>query len=149
MIIPLSQKQLLAASPPKTTTTSSNVKTNQGEHAVLVVDDEPELLDVHVTMLQAAGFMVYAANSGEEALQALSQYAIDVLVSDIVMPGMDGLALAKEAIRLKPTLKIQMVSGFANAELATDEFTNQLFTDRLTKPVSARNLVNRVRLLLC
>lgn len=149
MIIPLSQKQLLVSSPPKATTTPSQVTTNQGEHAVLVVDDEPELLDVHVTMLQAAGFMVYAANNGEEALQALSQYQIDVLVSDIVMPGMDGLALAKEAIRLKPTLKIQMVSGFANSELATDEFTNQLFTDRLTKPVSARNLVNRVRLLLC
>lgn len=149
MIIPLSDKQITAMPTPQSVSSQKSFSPSQTEHSVLVVDDEPELLDVHVTMLQAAGFVVYAANSGEQALQALSQYSIDVLVSDIVMPSMDGLTLAREAIRQHPTLKIQMVSGFANAELATDTFTSQLFADRLTKPVSARNLVNRVRLLLC
>jgi len=65
------------------------------------------------------------------------------------MPEMDGLSLAKQALATYPSLKVQMVSGFANVELASDEVTSQLFADRLTKPVTARGLVNRVRLLLC
>lgn len=156
LILPLSQNSKPHVIPPKTTVTPSPVSTptaavnaSSDSAAILVVDDEPELLDVHVAMLQAAGFVVYSAGSAAAALDVLKNYRIDVLVSDIVMPEVDGLSLAKQALAQYPTLKVQMVSGFANAELAVDETTKQLFSDRLTKPVSARGLVNRVRLLLC
>lgn len=155
MILPLSQKNIVAtprataSEPVRQTAVSPPTKNGTEEPSILVVDDEPELLDVHVTMLQAAGFVVYSAGSAAAALEVLQHYPIDVLVSDIVMPEMDGLALAKQALSMYPNLKMQMVSGFANVELASDEVTRQLFSDRLTKPVTARGLVNRVRLLLC
>lgn len=155
MLLPLSHKPIVAPVRLATAdTTRPSISTpattaDDDSPAILVVDDEPELLDVHVTMLQAAGFVVYSAGSAAAALEVLQQYKIDVLVSDIVMPEMDGLALAKQALATYPNLKVQMVSGFANVELATDEVTSQLFADRLTKPVTSRGLVNRVRLLLC
>jgi PAS domain S-box-containing protein len=157
MLLPLSHKSVVT--PRRTPTTNEAFRpamsaplssaSADDAPAILVVDDEPELLDVHVTMLQAAGFVVYSAGSAAAALEVLQQYRIDVLVSDIVMPEMDGLSLAKQALATYPSLKVQMVSGFANVELASDEVTRQLFADRLTKPVTARGLVNRVRLLLC
>lgn len=150
ILLPLSDKPVSSVAPTNAVVSSAaKAQTPQKGPTVLVVDDEPELLDVHVSMLQAAGFTVYAANNAEAALQALATYQIDVLVSDIVMPGMDGLALARQATTLYPNLKVQMVSGFANSELASDAISAQLFADRLTKPVTARGLVNRVRLLLC
>src|SRR5205085_11615507 len=74
---------------------------------VLVVEDEPEVLDVTVEMLRALGYEVLTAPDGRSALEVLRRDPdIDVLFTDIVMPrGMNGLELAREAQRLRPQLR--------------------------------------------
>ncbi len=79
---------------------------------VLVVDDDPLILDVTAAMLEDLGCEVITANSGEGALRKLSPATpIEILITDINMPGMDGYALAKAAVQLRPGLKVIVLSG--------------------------------------
>ncbi|UEM17667.1 response regulator [Bradyrhizobium barranii subsp. barranii] len=81
-------------------------------HAVLVVDDDPGVLDVIVGMLEDLGCEVTSAQSGPDALDRLRQNEnISILITDINMPGMDGHELAELAKRLRPELKILQLSG--------------------------------------
>ena len=81
-------------------------------HTVLVVDDEPAVLDVIVGMLEDLGCQVISAQSGRDALDRLKQNQdISVLITDINMPGMDGHELAELAKRARPELKMLQLSG--------------------------------------
>ena len=81
-------------------------------HTVLVVDDEPAVLDVIVGMLEDLGCQVISAQSGPDALDRLKQnQEISVLITDINMPGMDGHELAELAKRARPELKMLQLSG--------------------------------------
>ncbi|QOZ78531.1 response regulator [Bradyrhizobium sp. CCBAU 53351] len=81
-------------------------------HTVLVVDDDPAVLDVVVDMLEELGCEVISADSGADALDRLRQnQKISILITDINMPGMDGHELAELARRRKPELKILQLSG--------------------------------------
>lgn len=79
---------------------------------VLVVDDEPFVLDVTAQMLEDLGCNVVTAGSGGEALEMLSDNRhIEILITDLNMPGMDGYELAERAARLRPDLQILLLSG--------------------------------------
>ncbi|MCP3395229.1 response regulator [Bradyrhizobium sp. CCGB12] len=81
-------------------------------HTVLVVDDDPNVLEVIASMLEDLGCEVLTASSGAEALDMLvEQNAISILITDINMPAMDGHELAERATRLRPELKILQLSG--------------------------------------
>ncbi|MDI3566189.1 response regulator [Bradyrhizobium sp. Arg816] len=81
-------------------------------HTVLVVDDDPGVLDVIVGMLEDLGCEVTSAQSGRDALDRLGQNEnISILITDINMPGMDGHELAELAKRLRPGLNILQLSG--------------------------------------
>ena len=81
-------------------------------HTVLVVDDDPAVLDVVVGMLKDLGCEVVSAHSGQDALERLGQNReISVLITDINMPGMDGHELAELAKRVRPELKMLQLSG--------------------------------------
>ena len=81
-------------------------------HTVLVVDDDPAVLDVIVDMLEDLGCEVVSAQGGPEALDRLRQNQdISVLITDINMPGMDGHELAELAKRVRPELKVLQLSG--------------------------------------
>lgn len=81
-------------------------------HTVLVVDDDPAVLDVLACMLEDIGCDVVCAHCGEEALDKLTrQQNISILITDINMPGMDGYELAERATRVRPTLKVLQLSG--------------------------------------
>ena len=81
-------------------------------HTILVVDDDPSVLDVLVHMLEDLGCDVISANSGPDALDRLAQNQnISILITDINMPGMDGHELAELARRDRPELKILQLSG--------------------------------------
>jgi CheY-like chemotaxis protein len=81
-------------------------------HTVLVVDDDPGVLDVITSMLEDIGCNVIAANSGTDALDKLAHYdEISILITDINMPEMDGHELAERATRLRPGLKVLQLSG--------------------------------------
>jgi two-component system cell cycle sensor histidine kinase/response regulator CckA len=116
---------------------------------VLVADDEPYVLDFIKTVLGRNGFAVMIAGSGQEALDAFASVSgrVDVLVSDVMMPTMDGPTLAAEITRQKPELPVLFVSGY----VGTPEF-NKAFGPRrpsvLLKPFSPDVLLQRVRRLL-
>ena len=80
--------------------------------AVLVVDDEPLVRDVTASILEDFGCEVITAASGSEALEKLSSHhRIEILITDINMPGMDGYELAERAKRMHRRLKVIVLSG--------------------------------------
>src|SRR5690349_20014223 len=81
-------------------------------HLVLVVDDDPAVLEVITEMLEDLGCEVTSAAAGSDALDKLSKNErISILITDINMPEMDGHELAERARRIRPSLKILQLSG--------------------------------------
>lgn len=118
-----------------------------GEESILVVDDEPSLLALARDVLSQQGYKVICGSSGSEALSLLRNNAIDLVISDVIMPGMNGYELA-EKIRFEfPGKKVLIVSGFdetGHADVVDQAFRSQV----LVKPYSTRDLLERVRQLL-
>ena len=85
-----------------------------GKETILVVDDEKALVEITASALEANGYRTVAATNGREALEILTRDpSIDLLVSDVIMPGgMNGYALAAAALKQRPDLKILLMSGF-------------------------------------
>jgi signal transduction histidine kinase len=110
---------------------------------VLLVEDEPAVRDVACQFLVAAGYRVLAAEDGERAMQiAAGEAAIEVLVTDIVMPRMRGPELARQLLRWKPELKVVYMSGYLEPGDADGDFQKDAFF--LNKPFSREMLVNQV-----
>jgi len=115
---------------------------------ILIVEDDPEVLDVTVEMLRALGWEVLTAPDAPSGLSVLRRDAdIDVLFSDIVMPrGMNGVELAREARRLRPELRVLLASGYPASALpggtAGSEDGEFPF---LSKPYRASELAQKLR----
>jgi len=87
-----------------------------GGGTVLVVEDNPEVADVTISMLRELGYEVAAARDADAALEMLDGRKLDLVLSDIVMPGaIDGAALAQEIRRRHPELPVLLVTGYAEA----------------------------------
>ncbi|MDJ0652524.1 MAG: ATP-binding protein [Xanthomonadales bacterium] len=120
-----------------------------GNESILVVDDEPALLDLANDTLTALGYRVMSAGNGQSALESLRQYpTIDVLFTDVVMPGgISGFELAEQALSARPDLKILLTSGYAEKSIAKD--SHRRFSDSvLYKPYTQSELAYRLRDLL-
>ena len=116
----------------------------QGNETILVVDDETALLELSCQILEDHGYRILPASSGSEALDILEKHAVDLLLSDVIMPKMNGYQLAEIVAEKYPQIKIQMVSGFnddRNIELEND----YLHKRQLHKPFSSAEMLNRVR----
>ena len=84
---------------------------------ILVVDDDPEVLAVASATLADVGYTVLSAPSGPEALKVLQENRdVDLLFTDIVMPGLDGFDLADRARQLRPGLRVLYSSGYLRDE---------------------------------
>lgn len=99
---------------------------------VLLVEDNLDLLELAIDMLKLLGHEVIAARSGEEALNFLRSVTdLQILITDVNMPGMNGIELARRAREMYPNLRVLLVSGRADlvmAEAASNHF------DVLPKP---------------
>lgn len=117
-----------------------------GEGAVMLVEDEAPVRSFASRALKMRGYHVIEAGSAEEAMEFLTESSepIDVLVSDVVMPGMDGPTFAGKARMLRPDLRVIFISGYAE-----DSFRRNL-TDEdflfLPKPFSLNDLTAKVKL---
>jgi len=80
---------------------------------VLFAEDETPIRDSVAQLLSMDGFRVLKAEDGYEALRLLAQEDVDLLFTDIVMPGLDGIELARRARRIRPDLKIMFVTGYS------------------------------------
>ena len=118
-------------------------ETPRGQRVILVVDDEPDLCDLLAFELEGAGYSTKVANSGPEALAIVQQHTIDLIISDIRMPGMDGLTMLKElgasAAKIPPVI---FVTGYADISLvdAFDSGAVAIFA----KPVEYEALMRAV-----
>lgn len=112
---------------------------------VLVVDDEQDVMDLAAALFRSIGYEVYTANNAEAALEILHRSKdISVLFSDVMMPGMNGIELAKHVRNLRPDIKILLASGYPLPALkaqnkAVDDFVF------LNKPYRLSDLAKKLR----
>lgn len=115
-----------------------------GNKTILVVDDEPALLTLTREILSSHGFNVLCAESAKDALNILKNESIDILISDVIMPEMDGYELAAIVKEKYPSIKIQLASGFTN-DRNTDIVDESLLHNLLHKPFNSQTLLQRIR----
>jgi len=100
---------------------------------VLVVDDEQSLRKVLAATLQREGYEVQVASDGEEALAALDRDGADVVVTDLVMPRMDGLSLLRKVVVSHPDVPVIVVTAHGRVDSAVEAMKAGAF-DFVTKP---------------
>jgi two-component system, cell cycle sensor histidine kinase and response regulator CckA len=118
--------------------------------AVLVVDDDPTFRKVTIRILEKKGFRVLAANSGDQAIQVLSdkRQAIDLLLTDVVLPGpLQGIHVAERATSLRPGLPTIYMSAYSRDSIVKAGRLGE-GQDYLEKPFTAEQLVARIREML-
>lgn len=114
-----------------------------GRRAV-VADDEPQIRDLLSDLLRREGFVVTEAATGPQALEQLRSSRVDMLISDIMMPGMDGLAVVKVAREVSPHTASIIITGEASVERARSATQGGAY-DFLPKPFSQGELMGAVR----
>src|SRR5512138_3879377 len=83
---------------------------------VLLVEDDDDNRELMAEVLASAGFEVVSAPTGRDALRSLSERSVDVIVTDVGMPGMGGLELASAARRIAPAVPVIVVTGWAERD---------------------------------
>ncbi len=112
--------------------------------SVLLVDDEPNIIEVLEIVLRDQGLEVSAAKSGGEALRRLRQREFDIVVSDIRMPDISGVELLKETKKLAPETVFVMITAYAGTDTAIEALQHGAY-DYLTKPFKMEELRQIVR----
>ena len=120
-----------------------------GPETVLVAEDETAVRDLAVRMLVARGYHVVPASSAAEALtRAEAAGTIDLLLTDLVMPGMSGAALAERLVGRRPGLRVLFMSGYPHDVLSSSSACPRRRSRFLRKPFSPRMLLDKVREIL-
>lgn len=113
--------------------------------AILVVDDEPEIRKLVKAMLTPMGYRVYTADTGEQAIKLFQREPdIELLLTDVVAPGMSGPMLAEQLSQLKPALKVLFMSGY-DATQVVQKFVVEQGYSLVVKPFSSEQLRDKVR----
>jgi PAS domain S-box-containing protein len=107
---------------------------------ILVVDDEVELKNILVEALVSQGYEAVGFTAGEEALEALRIQAFDVLLTDLMMPGIDGILLVREATRIDPNVICIMMTGQGTIQTAVDAMKVGAF-DYVLKPFRLQTML--------
>jgi two-component system alkaline phosphatase synthesis response regulator PhoP len=113
---------------------------------ILVIDDEPQIVEICSDYIKAAGFDVVTANDGLSGLALARREQPDLIVLDLMMPGMDGLDVCRTLRREKDvpiiilTARVEETDKLIGLELGADDY--------ITKPFSPRELVARIRVVL-
>jgi len=110
---------------------------------IIIAEDDMPMRAVMARLLENAGHKVWPVSDGHEAAQALKSRKCDLLLTDIVMPGLDGMKLAKLAWKNNPDIKVLFVSGFAQVAKSDKEYPKQNAC-LLSKPFNLRELVSEV-----
>mgnify|MGYP001695242379 FL=1 len=115
--------------------------------SILVAEDDHAIRTLITTKLRQENYSIYVAENGEEALSLMEKHQIDLLISDIMMPVMDGYALVKALRETKYTLPILMITAKSQLESLEEAFKLGV-DDYMVKPIRLAELVLRVQALL-
>lgn len=120
-----------------------------GHESVLLVDDEERILNVGRTICRALGYTVFTADSGEQALKIYKEKKsdINVVVLDMIMPGMDGLEVFMALKKINPEIKVLLSTGYAIDENA-QEMLKQGCKGYILKPYSVVDFSHKLREIL-
>lgn len=118
---------------------------------ILLAEDDSSMRQFLAMALKKAGHEVLTANDGMSAFEIIKddgarERNFDLLLTDIVMPGMDGIELSKKAAKLFPSIKVMFITGFAAVAMEHNDKNNN--TKLLSKPFHLKDLVNQVDNLL-
>lgn len=115
---------------------------------ILIVDDEPGILEFLRNMFQADGYEAVIALNGEAAIEAVKNGTVDLVITDLRMPEMDGMELLRELKKLKPSMPVIMLTAYASDETALEAKKLGVFT-YISKPFNVAGLLGIVKRALC
>ena len=122
----------------------------RGSETVLAVDDDPVMLELVSEVLKPFGYNVIFASSGEEALDvaaSLQEKKIDLLLTDVILPGIKGQELAKQLLDSYPEVNVLFMSGYICPSMAHNN-SEQRFEGFIQKPFAPKSLLRKMRRLL-
>jgi two-component system cell cycle response regulator CpdR len=111
---------------------------------ILIAEDNPAVREFIARSLATQGHITISVSDGQQALDTLAKERFDVLVTDIVMPNVDGIALALKAVRLFPDLRIVMISGYAQERMRAHNL-DALVHRIIAKPFSLEEICGAVK----
>lgn len=115
---------------------------------VLVVDDEPEIRKLVTAMLSRSGYRVLTADTGENAVRLFRQHdKVDLLLTDVVAPGMSGPMIADQVAALKPDIRVLFMSGYDSTQVVQRYVVEKGYS-LLIKPFTMEQLGQKVRAVL-
>jgi CheY-like chemotaxis protein len=110
--------------------------------SLLLVDDDPDVLAALATALRSGGHDVDVASGGLAALGIVERSRIDLLLTDVVMRGMNGFKLARQAVQVRPAIKVLYFTGFT--EFLVERGDNPMYGKLLSKPLRVDALLDEV-----
>lgn len=116
----------------------------RGEETVLLVDDDPAVLKANGKLISRLGYSVHRALGGQEAIDYIRSNHADLIVLDLLMPGMDGIETFREIKRINPYQKAIVLSGFAGPAMVNSMKTLGIHT-YLVKPAETGILAKAIR----
>ena len=125
------------------------VKASRGHESLLVVEDDQDVREFTCTALLSLGYRVQEAHNGNKALKMVQEkeMRIDLLISDLVMPGMGGIEVAKKIKEIIPTIKVLLTSGYADNHVILNGEIEPNF-NFIHKPYSQKMLGEKIRAIL-
>jgi CheY-like chemotaxis protein len=113
---------------------------------ILLVENEPALRELMRRFLEGSGYTVLGARNGDEALAASAQHPtpIDLLLTDVVMPGMSGFVLANKMVELRAETKVLYFSGYADDYDVIREGLHEAGRPFLLKPFTQKDLLQKI-----
>jgi DNA-binding NtrC family response regulator len=132
--------------PPVGEQTIDSIEKLRGSETILLVEDAEPLRKLAQTFLEAGGFRVLSAGCGEEALEvtASSGVTFDLLLTDVVMPGINGRVLAEQILPRQPGMRVLYMSGYTDSFIAGHGVLDP-GTHLLHKPFTEETLIRKVR----
>lgn len=116
--------------------------------AILVVDDEPDVLKLVARMLARDGYRVHAADNGENAIRLFQANPdTELLLSDVIAPGMSGPMIADEIAAIKPDIKVLFMTGYDGTQVVRRYVIEKGYSV-IVKPFTMDQLVTKVRAVL-
>jgi two-component system cell cycle sensor histidine kinase/response regulator CckA len=119
---------------------------SRGSETILLVEDEEPLRKLCTEFLEQLGYRMLTASNGKEAIALVEGYSgrIDLLITDVVMPGLHGPELAEALLALRPGLKVIFISGYASGSIAPGGILKP-GTVLVNKPFTIRALTAKLR----